>query len=218
MADPAPGQGRHEYVLDVFPADDLGEEVVEVEAVTETLDLSGVSASGGGDPEPSGDDDFAAAGVDGNAYESPEFGYTLEWDGDIWEVSDANADRDTTFLNLVNDGSSLIISGIAGMGDAGSCLESAVEFYSEIDDVDDWELLEDDDGEPVEGSTRRRAYAAYSHTAVDDDGDQAEYVNYIECRPLDDDAAILISHLTIASDYEDQSELRDELLDTLELP
>lgn len=206
-------------IVHVFPADELGDEVVEAEAVTETIDLSGASAANTGedDPEPS-DDDFAAAGVDGNAYESPEFSYTLEWDEDIWEVSDATADAETTFLNLVNDGGSLIINGIAGMGDAESCLEQAVGFYSELDGVDNWELLEDEDGDPVEGSTRRRAYAAYAHTAVDDDGDEADYVNYIECRPLDDDAAILISHLTIAADYDDQSALRDDLLDTLELP
>ena len=209
-------------IVHVFPADKLGGEVVEVEAVTETIDLSAASTANSAeeDPEPS-DDDFAAAGVDGDSYESPEFGYTLEWDEDIWEVSDATASSDSSFLNLVNDGSSLIISGIAGMGDAEGCLEPAVAFYSEIDGVDNWELLEDDDGDQVEGSTPRRAYAAYAYTAVvadGDDGDGDDYVNYIECRPLDDDAAILISHLTIAADYDDQSALRENLLDSLELP
>ena len=65
---------------------------------------------------------------------------------------------------------------------------------------------------------RRRAYAAYVYTSTDDSGDDLEFVNYIECRPLDDDAGLLISHLTTLDDYEDQSELRDELMDTLDIP
>ncbi len=203
-------------IVHVLPADELGDELIEAEAVTSTIELG---RQGNANEEEEEDDaDFADAGVDGNTYESPEFGYTLEWDADIWEVSDATADSDVTFLNLINDGSSLIISGIANMGDPESCLEQAVDFYSTDEGVDDWELLEDEDGEPIEGSTRRRAYAAYSHTAENDDGDVNDYVNYIECRPLEDDAAILISHLMVPDDYEDQSELRDEVLDMLEIP
>ena len=201
-------------IVHVFPVDDLGKELVEAQVVTDTIEIAGnVGGSQG-----SSEDALVAAGVDGNSYESPEWGYTLEWDDDVWEVRDASAGINSNFLNLVNDDSFIVISGIADLGDLDSCMEQAVDFYSSEDGVDNWEDLEDEDGDPIERSTRRRAYAAYSYTITNDSGEEVEFVNYIECRPLDDDAGILISHITVSDDYEVQAGLRDDLLDTLEIP
>lgn len=216
-------------IVHVFPADDLGTEVVAVEAVIETLVLQDDDErdrdeeeddEDGDDPDEDQDEDedFADAGVDGESYTSPEFGYSLEWDPDIWEVTNAVTRRDSDTLNLVSDDSSLIISGIADLGDPDECLEGAVDFYSTQDGIEDWELFEDDDGDPIEGETRRRAFAAYLHTFIDEDGDDSELVNYIECRPLDDDGAnLVISHLTTPRAYDDESDLRADILDTLEI-
>lgn len=201
-------------IVHVFPADDLGDELVEAQAVTDAISIDDESGGAGS----SDDDDLAEAGVDGNAYESPEWGYTIEWDDDIWEVRDATTSTSSNFLNLINDSSSLIISGIADLGDVDTCMETAIEFYSTDDGVEDWDVLEDEDGDPIERSTRRRAYGAFTYTGTDDSGDDVDFVNYIECRPLDDAAGILISHLTTLDDFEDQSDLRDDLLDTLEIP
>ncbi len=201
-------------IIHVFPADNLGDELVEAQVVTDTIaigDERGGSESGS-------EDDFASAGVEGNAYESPAWGYTLEWDDDIWEVRDASASTNSDFLNLTNADGSLIISGIADLGDIDSCMEQAIDFYSTDDGVENWEVLEDEDGDPIEHSNSRRAYGAYVYTITEDSGDEIDFVNYIECRPLEDDAGILISHLTELDDYEDQSDLRDVLLDTLEIP
>lgn len=200
-------------IVHVFPADELGTELVEAEAVTQTIEIE--PARGGAGDE---DDDLADAGVDGNSYESPDFGYTLEWDPDIWSVNDASSESGADVLNLINDDSSLIISAFADLGDVDECLDLAVEIYSEDENIEGWELLEDEDGDPIEGSSRRRAYGAYVHTVENDDGDPLEYVNYIECRRLDSTTSILISHLTGSADFDDQTELRDELLDALELP
>lgn len=197
-------------IVHVFPAAELGKELVEAQVVTDSIEIDDSRANRGGG-------DLAEAGVVGNTYESPAWGYTLEWDDDVWQVRDASARAEANVLNLINVESSLIISGIADLGDVDACMEQAVAFYSNDEGVEDWAVLEDEDGDPIERSTRRRAYAAYVYTVIDEGGDEIEFVNYIECLPLNDDAGLLISHLYPSDLYEEQSDLRDEVLDTLEI-
>ena len=52
-------------------------------------------------------------GVDGNAYESPSWGYTLEWDEEVWEVELASSqnNRDRLLLARAETDGRLFVDG-----------------------------------------------------------------------------------------------------------
>lgn len=199
-------------IVHVFPQDDLSAQVEAVQEVTDTVEIP-ESDSGN-----SGEDDLAASGVDGNAYESPTYGYSLEWDEDVWEVDHASSDRGIDVINLLDDESSLIISGFGGFSDVSDCMDTAIDFYSTNDRVSDWQPFEDENGDPIARERRTVSYAAFVYTDTDENGDEATLVNYIECRDLGDGSFLLISQLTTERNYDTEAEARDELLDTLVLP
>ena len=177
---------------------------------------AGQESPGGLDTEPhKGETD---SGLDGNAYESPNWGYTLEWDGG-WKAMEVTSDDGLDTLHLRTTRSSLYLIGEdAHRGDPPTCLEDWTNALSGEKDVDDWKPLEDEDGDPVAGEGRGRAWAAFSLNYANDAGDEFGYVAYLECRTLiEDEATLTILHVTSQDDYEAESEVVAEVLDTLEL-
>jgi hypothetical protein len=158
------------------------------------------------------------AGVDGDAYESPTWSYTLEWDEDVWSPVLATSEDDVDLLLLQSRRSTLAFQAGPLDADPADCLEGVAGALSSEDGVDDWEPLEDDDGDPVAGERGSRAWAAFTLTFEGDDGDEIEGVYYLECRSLiAGEAALLIVHNTGRDDYEDETEEVDAVLDSLEL-
>jgi hypothetical protein len=158
-------------------------------------------------------------GLDGDAYQSPTYGYTLEWDPDVWEATTADSEDEGDTLVLTSRRSNLYFwAGTGYYPDPNDCLEDMADFMSTDEGVDDWEPLEDGDGEPVAGKRRGRAWAAFTLTYTTEDGDEYENANYIECRTLDEgEATLVIIHITSQDAYEDEAEAVAEVLDTIEL-
>ena len=149
---------------------------------------------------PSGDEDFADEGVTGaTSYESPQFGYTLEW-GTDWEI---DTDVDEPVLSSARDGydsinliwegpgraqSFLTVNGADGSG--GNPRSEVTRWTSEayIDEVwdpDDHrvDVVLDDSGRDVgtvvylvENTTDNYTYVAFNHVLTI--GDTSVYVFY----------------------------------------
>jgi hypothetical protein len=175
------------------------------------------AAHAGGENEGAND---GQTGLAGNAYQSPNWGYTLEWDEPGWRAMEVTSDDGLDTLHLRTSRSSLYLIGEdAHRGDPATCLDDWTSALSGERDVDNWQPLEDEDGEPVAGERRDRAWAAFSLTYANDEGDEFGYVASLECRTLiEDESTLTILHVTGEADYEAESEAVAEVLDTLQLP
>ena len=163
--------------------------------------------------------------VDGNVYTSPNFGYTLEWDEDVWEVDAEGQDtygpgRDTLELFQTDRTSYIIVEGFEDYdGDAATCLETSIE--EAIAAGEDREPLEDEDGEVIEDEDDGRAFAAFSFTVSSAaDNEVADRIAYVECRTLvDGESVVVFTHIGAADAYFDgDQEEALEVIDSLRLP
>jgi hypothetical protein len=188
------------------------------------------------DEDDNGDNGGGAAdsGVDGSEYESPTYGYTLEWDDEVWEADpdaelvdhtdDAFEELDRLVLRSVDEFGSIWIEGkVAYDGDIDDCLEGEAEFLADEEGVEEFELAEDEDGEELTGETDGDGvYGVYQVIYVDpedEDAEEFELIDYVECRELiEDEAVLVITFVTGAvDDFDDNIELVLEVLDTIEL-
>jgi hypothetical protein len=204
--------------LDPTFSDDL---LASFEALLAQQDLvSGASERGEGDDQA---DLPADSGVAGDSYESPTWGYGLEWDGDDWEVAEEVVGEGRIGLDeLVLEGGSatLTIAGFKGYdGDPEACLAGEVENLGLESGVSDHAPAEDRDGEPIAGESESGGvYGLYTLTREDDDGDEQEWVQYVECRTLEEGEAVLLIVLEVpARDYEDVVDSLRDVLDSIEM-
>ncbi|HEV2109196.1 MAG TPA: hypothetical protein VGR16_13105, partial [Thermomicrobiales bacterium] len=159
--------------------------------------------------------------VDGNTFTSPNFGFSISWDEDVWEVTATATDPDFDQLVLDTRDSSLSLSGTTDFdGDVGECLEGVTAFLSagtEALEIDDIDVLDDEDGDPIEGEERDRAFVANEYTGTFE-GDDAQFVYYVECRTLvPEESVLVVIHFVLdPEDYPDEAEAREEILDRLE--
>lgn len=196
------------------------------------LDLSGVGETGGDASEtPEGDDATETpedeetatteagdlAGVDGNAYESPEFGYTLEWDEEIWTVESATSDDDADTLVLTSENSVVTVTAYAGFdGDAAACVEAVEDEIAGRDGVSDVTILEDDEGVPITEGDEEYSYVYYGYT-LEDGGDREDYYESVECSSFGDGETVLqISQVAPLQDAEQEINALEDLLESLE--
>ncbi|MBA2754972.1 MAG: hypothetical protein H0U40_11005 [Chloroflexia bacterium] len=196
------------------------------------LDLSTVGETGGDASEtPEGDDATATpedeetetpeagdlAGVDGAAYESPTFGYTLEWDDEIWTVESATSEDDSDTLVLASENSVVTIAAYAGFdGDAAACVEAVEDEITDRDGVSDVTILEDDDGDPIAEGDEEYSYVYYGYT-LDDGNDSENLYEYVECSSFGDDETVLqISQVAPLQGSEQELDDLDDLLETFE--
>jgi hypothetical protein len=220
-------------IVQVVPADDFDDEIAPVAEVLDTLTLEGEEPEEEEEEEtpepeeeeeetPDPEDELAEAGVDGNSYVSPQFGYSLEWDPDVWQVDGASSDLGFDDLGLLGQRSFLEISGTDGFADAFVCFDNVVSFFSEDSEaftVEDFEPFEDEDGEVVEGEEDDRVFGAFLATLVEENGFENEIVYYVECRTLvEGESVIVIIQIVDPQAYDAEAERRDEVLDTIELP
>lgn len=162
--------------------------------------------------------DTAASGpgLNGNIYVSPNFGVALSFDENQWEVVDEveaedEEGRDVLTLDLIDPSARLWLESYGTVTKASDCIESA-SLEATPSDID-YEILEDADGEPIEGSARGVAWAAYTW---DDDGD--ERAAYVECRAIPGGAGVfVITLITALDDYEDAYAATEELLTSVSL-
>jgi hypothetical protein len=158
------------------------------------------------------------SGVDGATYESPTWGFTLEWDEDDWEVVQATSEDGVDAVLLSIPGGALIVRGLPLEDDAEQCRRDYARALRNDDGVDDWEPLEDEEGDPIAGEEPGRAFAAFSLTFTTDDGEGQARVNYVECRSLvPHEAMMTVLLIALRADYEDVMDAALPVLDSIAL-
>ena len=166
------------------------------------------------------EDEPDAAGIDGDAYTSPDHEFSVRWD-DQWEASASTGSNEFNELRLTSDtGAMYIISGSFYDGDAETCLEGeAAYFGTEDPGIRDWEPAVDAEGEPITGSGENVAYGVFTLAYGSDDESFADLVDYIECRALipgKTTMAILAS--TTPELYDEHIEAVLEITNNIEMP
>jgi hypothetical protein len=165
-------------------------------------------------------DEPDAAGIDGDAYTSPDHEFSVRWD-DQWEASASTGSNEFNELRLTSDtGAMYIISGSFYDGDAETCLEGeAAYFGTEDPGIRDWEPAVDAEGEPITGSGENVAYGVFTLAYGSDDESFTDLVDYIECRALipgETTMAILAS--TTPELYDEHIEAVLEITNNIEMP
>lgn len=148
-------------------------------------------------------------GIEGDAYTSPTYGYSLEWDGDIWQVAEDQGggnSRDVLRLDYI-DGGFLIVEGYDDYdGDPEDCLDGSSAEVLDLDAVEDSEPLEDRRGDAIEGEEDGVAFIAYTL-----DLGTNSVVGYFTCQTLVEDEAVLAFSLVVPEDVADTA--IDDLVD-----
>lgn len=166
--------------------------------------------------------DGEADGIDGNTFSSPNFDFSLSWDEDVWTVEESNLDDENGDQISLNTRDSFVVFQASSDfgGDVDDCLSSITDFLADGSDdlqIEDVDVIEDEDGDPIEDSSRDRAYVANLYTATFE-GDEEQFVYYVECRTLvEDESELVIFHFVQnPDDYADEADARDEIVDSLE--
>jgi hypothetical protein len=151
-------------------------------------------------------------------YESATFGSTFDYDPEIWTVSDdltadENDGRDSIILESEDIPARIYIENYDDYnGKAAACIDAASG--EAVGDIDQADLLQDENGDDLEGSSRGKTWAAYAFES--DSGDAL--AAYIECRALPGSAGVFVFTLITTEDtFEDAYNAGLDILDTVSL-
>lgn len=157
-----------------------------------------------------------SGGVDGNQYESPTYGYGLEWDEDVWTVEDESSDDDIDQLELSSDTMTAYVYGYADDTDAADCIDTYVDVISDRGGSDAAVFEDPDTGDPAisvsDDGTIVNALIVYT------DGDTG-YASSVTCAAFDDGMLAVEftgEGATIVEDEE--SDLISDVLSSITLP
>ncbi len=213
-------------IVQITPASDFNAQIDPVGEILDSIAINGgdeAEESPTPEDEPTPDEEEAAeSAVDGNAYVSPNFGYSVEWDEDVWTFDNSNGDAeasepgfDSLFLESDNSGLGIIGNELP---DPEMCVTEFSTFIRQGDDIDNWAPYEDEDGERIEGERDGGYFAAFSAT-ITQTGQEFEIVYYFECRTVvEGESAVLFFMTTSPAAYDDATAELDDLLDTLTMP
>jgi hypothetical protein len=163
-----------------------------------------------------------ASGVDARprsdqeTYTSPTFGITLDYDASVWSVfqeSEADAENPGDVLGLEIDelAGGFVIDIHDRETDAGNCLDETVAYG--VGDDDDARPIENEDGEPIEGSSRGSAYAAY--TSVSEGGNNVG--GYFECQEFGDELGVVVFMLFVDSrEFDEAYEMIQPIIESVD--
>ena len=164
----------------------------------------------------------AQADEDAGSYESPTFGYTLEWDAESWSVeadTEASDDYPRDLLRLSDADGTTALFVEASEEDWSDTDDCVAGLFDEIQlDPADGEAVEDENGDPFEVSEDDRSLAAYIFPIEIDGGDTQDQVRLVECR-ADPDSDLIVGftgYSGIVDAYaEDGYPLVEEIADSL---
>lgn len=162
-----------------------------------------------------GDDTPSGTGVQGNGYTSPDFGYRLTWDEQVWTVEDELVLDGYNGLQLGTEISIFYLEGYEGFGgDPEECLSDAVNEIALRENVAGLESV--NRPLPVEDSANA---ALFLYTLTFEDGGAVDVLEYVECRSLIEDRAVLeITFQTAEQAYDAELRAYRDLLAALMLP
>lgn len=160
-------------------------------------------------------------GVDGNTFTSPNFDFSVSWDPDIWTVDTTSIDRNGDQISLEARDGSLVLQGESSFGgDLEECVATITDSAAEGTDtveVTDVEAFDDENGDPIEGSSRDSAYVANFYTATFQ-GSEEQFVYYVECRTLveGESELVILQFVSNPDDYPDQAAAREDVVQSVE--
>lgn len=166
------------------------------------------------------------AGIDGNGYTSPNFGYSITWDPSVWTVPEEAeySEPDYDYLRLEGSTGPMTVIGWKGHnGNASSCLIGEQTYYNDpAAGISEWQVAIDADGNELTGESETNAWGVFTNVYTTPDTPEAEpihYVDYIECVSLGDGESVVIFHSYAVRDvYNEHVGHVLGLVETLELP
>jgi hypothetical protein len=151
-------------------------------------------------------------------YESATFGSTFDYDPEIWTVgdnltADENDGRDSVILENEDIPARVYVENYDDFnGKAAACIDAASG--EAVGDIDKADLLQDETGDDLEGSSRGKTWVAYAFES--DSGDAL--AAYIECRALPNSAGVFVFTLITTEDaFQDAYNAGLDILDTVSL-
>lgn len=188
-------------IIHITDLRDFEDERAEVDDLLENLEIPTAGSTGGGNR-------------DAGTYESPLYGYTLEFDTDIWEISNEDNDPDDEYDRVTLEHELGFVSLIGDPDYRPSRVDDCVDDWAlgleQSDGVDNMRAMRGEDGEDDD-----RAWSAFTYE-LDTGGDEPfELARYIECRHIGN-VTVVILQTSLETDFDDMSEVREELLEALE--
>jgi hypothetical protein len=158
---------------------------------------------------PKGDPGPKQGAGDAEVYESPNYGYRLTYDPQVWQVMAEDDDPSDPYDRIdLNDGVSTF--SLMGNPDFGpdqlaACVKAGGDAAKRVNGVTGFKVVP---GSP--GEEDGRAYAEYAYTFQETD-----FIAYVECRDLGN-VTVLIFQTAGASVYDGEVAAREDLLAGLE--
>lgn len=161
-----------------------------------------------------------ASSIEGGVFTSQLYDYAFTFDEDVWTVDQELASDVTDGAVLFADTGTLTIWSWDAYGaDAEACLAGENDYYSNEDaSVSNWRLARDANGDPIEGSGEGYAWGVFTLTYTNESGQASDLVDYIECRAIPGDDAVVIAFATTSPDlYPDHLGNVLDVIDTIEI-
>lgn len=157
------------------------------------------------------------AGVQGQSYLSPTYGYRLTWD-ESWSVVGESSDGIADSLQLTNGTSNVYLQASPYAGDARTCIDDVIANMSAQPGFSEVELRETADGRPLIGGDERRRFAVAQFLYTTESG-STQYTEYVECRTLPaSGAVVIVTQIVLSELYAREVDAINALSDALELP
>lgn len=176
--------------------------------------------------EPVSTIEVLGSGIEGNEYTSPNFGFSVSWDPQVWSLPEEAeySEPDYDWLTLNSETGPLWVTGWnAYNGDANTCLLGEMTYYNDpAYGVSEWAPAVDADGNELTGETENSAWGVYTNIYTDPSDPAAQpqnFVDYIECVSLGDGESVVIFYsYSTREDYNDHIGKVLAVVETLELP
>lgn len=161
------------------------------------------------DDETNNNEDRGGRTSSDESYESDTHPYTIAFSDD-WAMEDPQVIGDMEILTMSNGQSGVvIIVDTAHDGDVEACLDGALAYVEDQDDVTSVEVMEDENGDPLAGFGNDVAYTAIAYELEDG----SEMALYAECRTVvHGDVTMEFNQFVPLDAFEDEADAREELL------
>lgn len=153
------------------------------------------------------------------SYTGPTYGYSLEYDPEVWTLDAEIQEGRVDGIRLVRDNSTYTIWAWDAYGsDPLACLEGEVEYYStQHEAISNWEPVLDASGDPLRHESESLAWGVYHLDYESSNGATSALIDYISCEPIPGQDAVLIVLLSSDPDaYNTELDHALDVLDTLQ--
>ena len=149
-------------------------------------------------------------------YESPTYGYAIEYD-ESWTVRTESSTDESDLFEISNGPSSLQFLGSASSETPNECISSLIARLRISEAVDSAEIALNEDDEEMRGAGETGAFAVLTVTYAGETGDPVVFGVYYGCYQIADRALLQVTHLALIDQYNDEIENRATVLATLDL-